>query len=225
MLRRAFLLTPLAGVAASLIAGWPAESLAQPRTSPLDDGPWLFDTYEEGTRIRVSVMARPLSHPWSLVFLPDGGILITERDGRLRLVRDGALLPEPVAEMPEVSRAPLAGLMDLALHPRFDENQLVYFTYSKPIEDSVATILGRGRWTGERLIDIEDVFMADDFGERRAGAARILFDSDTTLFMSNGGTGQVGDTRSPSTVLSKETWLVMSRNTSRVGLAAFMSGT
>lgn len=191
--------------AAAIGLFWAANADAQRRSAPLGDGPWLFDTHEDETRIRVSILARPLSHPWGMAFLPNGDILITERDGRLRLVRDGELLPEPVADMPEVSRAALAGLLDIALHPRFEENAFVYFTYSKPLDEVVATTLARGRWTGERLVDIEDVFIADDFGERRGGAARILFDTDSTLFMSNGGTGQVGDTRSqdPGTHVGK----------------------
>lgn len=161
----------------------------------LGDGPWIYDTHEADTRIRVSVVARGLSHPWSLAFLPNGDMLVTERAGRLRLVRDGRLLDEPVADMPEVSRAPLAGLMDLALHPRFDENGFVYFTYSKPLESAVAIALGRGRWTGDRLVDIEDVFVADSFGRPRGGASRILFADDGTLFMTVGGAGEAGDTR------------------------------
>ena len=119
-----------------------ATVFAQQNTIVLGPGPWVFDTYEAGTRIEVSVVARPLSHPWSLAFLPDGGILVTERAGRLRLVRDGRLLPDPVADMPEVSNAALAGLLDLALHPQFEQNHLVYFTYSKPLGDVVATALG-----------------------------------------------------------------------------------
>src|SRR5690606_25743970 len=170
-------------------------ALGQNAEPVLGEGPWIYDTYEADTRIRVSVVARGLSHPWSLAFLPNGDMLVTERGGRLRIVRDGRLLDEPVADMPEVSRAPLAGLMDLALHPRFDENGLVYFSYSKPLDSVVAIALGRGRWTGERLVDIEDVFVADRFDKRRGGASRIAFADDGTLFMTVGGAGEAGDTR------------------------------
>ena len=195
----------LAVIAATTSLLLAASAGAQQRPGTLGEGPWLFDTHEADTRIRVSIVARPLSHPWGMVFLPNGDMLITERGGRLRLVRDRALVADPVADMPEVSNALMAGLLDIALHPRFDDNAFVYFTYSKPLGEVVATTLARGRWTGERLVGIEDLFVADDFGERRAGAARIVFDSDSTLFMSNGGTGQVGDTRSqdPGTHVGK----------------------
>src|SRR5438477_3522915 len=97
---------------------------------PLGDGPFVFDTGEQH-KIRIVVVAKGLSHPWSLAFLPDGNMLITERAGRLRIVRDGVLDPNPVAGVPAVRAQSLAGLMDLALHPRFTENKLVYFTYHK----------------------------------------------------------------------------------------------
>jgi glucose/arabinose dehydrogenase len=196
MIARSSFRSLLPVVAATLVIECPGAALAQRQTITLGEGPWSFDTYEPDTRIKVTVLARPLSHPWSLAFLPNGDILVTERAGRLRLVRDGKLLPDPVADMPEVSSAPLAGLLDLALHPDFAQNGLVYFSYSKPIGDVVANALGRGRWTGARLVDIEDVFVTDDYGERRGGAARILFDTDSTLFMTSGGAGQEGDRRS-----------------------------
>ena len=182
-------LTSLMSLAASSAA------LGQSSEPVLGDGPWIYETHEPDTRIRLSVVARGLSHPWSLAFLPNGDVLVSERIGELRLVRDGRLLDEPVADMPEVSRAPLAGLMDLALHPRFDENGFVYFSYSKPVGSAVSVALGRGRWTGERLVDIEDVFVADSFGRRRGGASRLLFAADGTLFMTVGGAGEAGDTR------------------------------
>src|SRR5262245_45250012 len=88
---------------------------------PLGDGPFEFDTYEQ-RRLRAVVVARGLSHPWSLAFLPDGSVLVTERAGKLRIVRNGALDPNPVAGPPPVvSRGTMAGLMDIALHPRFAE--------------------------------------------------------------------------------------------------------
>ena len=81
----------------------------------------------------MSVVASGLSHPWGLAVLPTGDMLITERGGTLRLIRDGILEMDPVIGVPEVfTGVNLSGLMDVHLHPQFSENGFVYLTYSKP---------------------------------------------------------------------------------------------
>ena len=151
------------------------------------DDPFVINTHaiEE---VRVVVVTKGLSHPWGMAFLPDGGILVTERDlGTLRMVRDGVLDPEPVAGVPEVFTGGLAGLMDVALHPAFDENRLVYLTYSRPLGEDAATIaLIRGRLDGMALRDVEDVFVAEPFGGSTAGA-RMGFAPDGSLYLTVGG--------------------------------------
>ena len=157
---------------------------------PLPKLPMEFDT-AEGQRIRVVMVTRGLTYPWSLAFLPDGGMLVTERTGKLRIIRNGVLDPQPVAGLP-ASRyegksgdpGAVHGLMDIALHPRFAENQLVYFTYTKPLEGKRPTnAIARGRWDGKALVDVRDIFVA----EPGAGASRIAFGRDGTIFMTNGG--------------------------------------
>ena len=87
------------------------------------------------------VPTRGLNQPWSMAFLPDGGILVTERPGCLRIVRNGALDPRHVAGLPPIQAAGLAGLMDIALHPQFAQNQLVYFTSHKPAATTIVPAL------------------------------------------------------------------------------------
>jgi glucose/arabinose dehydrogenase len=116
--------------------------------------------------------------------------LITERAGRLRIVRNGVLDPQPIAGMPEVLDSRLKGLQDIALHPRFTENRLIYFTYYKlkPGEKDVATAtLGRARWDGGKtLSEVTDIFVSDAWCATPS-AARIAFDRDgRTLFMAIG---------------------------------------
>ena len=152
----------------------------------LPDGPLLFETAEHA-QIRLVVVTRGLSHPWGLAFLPDGRLLVTERGGRLRVIRDGVLDPHAVSGVPEVHAVGLAGLMDVALHPRFAENQQVYLTYSKPGDDGVRVALARGRLTGLALTDVRDLFVSDVLGGSGTAASRILFGSDGTLFMTVGG--------------------------------------
>src|SRR6185436_8011555 len=93
----------------------PGPNVAPYNSPPLGDGPFTFETYEQ-RHIKVSVVTKGLSHPWSIAFLPGGDILITERVGRLRLLRNGVLQPNPVPGTPQVvSISTMAGLMDIAL--------------------------------------------------------------------------------------------------------------
>ena len=165
---------------------------------PLPDGPMEYQT-AEGQDIRVVVVATGLSHAWGMVFLPDGDMLITERGGQLRLLRDGVLVPEPVAGVPEVRGQGLSGLMDIALHPEFSDNDFVYLTYTKPLEDNQSTLaLARGRWDGSGLMDVDDIFVAD---AGTGGASRIAFAPDGLLFMTTGGGGAQDPNRHGGKVL------------------------
>lgn len=167
--------------------------------APLGDGPWVFDTAEQH-RIRVRVVAGGLANPWSLVFLPDGSILLTERAGRLRIVRNGVLAPEPVAGAPEGSAVRLGGLMDLALHPRFADNGFVYLTYSKGGEKGlIATALARGRWNGTRLVETRDIFVATPWWDGNGGAAsRVAFGRDGMVYMTTGSSNaNMNDAQEP----------------------------
>ena len=88
---------------------------AQPRAAAtLGSGPWTYDTAERNTKVKVSVVTRGLSHPWGIAFLPDGGMLVTERPGKLRVIRNGVLDPTPVADLSQLG---VDQLFDIALHP------------------------------------------------------------------------------------------------------------
>ncbi len=154
---------------------------------PLGTGPWTFDTAEQD-RIRVTVVTRGLSHPWAIAFLPEGGMLVTERPGRLRVVRDGVLDPEPIAGVPEVRTDGNGGLMDVAIHPRFADNGLVYLTYTKPVGDGRgAPALARGRLEAGALTDLRDLVVTDAFEGNSGLNGRVAFGSDGKLYMSTGG--------------------------------------
>ena len=154
---------------------------------PLGDGPWLWPTMEQRD-IKVSVVTKGLSHPWSLAFLPDGTLLITERVGRLRIVRNGVLDPNSIAGVPKVlSRGTMAGLMDIALHPDFAQNKWIYISYHKPVADGIASnSILRGTWDGKALTDAKDVFASDDVDME---ASRITFGKDGMMYMGIGGPG------------------------------------
>jgi glucose/arabinose dehydrogenase len=162
-------------------------------TPPLPDQPVEYDT-AEGLDIRLVVYARGLTYPMAMAFLPGGDMLVAERTGNLRIVRDGVVDPNPVPGVPESrfggeSGMPNAvhGLMDIALHPDFADNGYVYLTYTKPTGNQSATALARGRWDGSALTGTTDIFVAEGGG----GASRIAFGTDGTLFMTvSGGDAQ-----------------------------------
>ena len=140
---------------------------------------------------RVATVVSGLEHPWSIAFLPDGGMLVTERPGRLRVVRDGAVEPTPVAGVPEVHARGQGGLLDVVLHPQFAENRLVYLTYSKPGARGATTAVIRGRLDGNRLADVEEVIEAQAWGNGRVHfGSRMVFDREGYLFVSIGERGE-----------------------------------
>ena len=154
---------------------------------PLGDGPWVIDTAEQH-KIRVSVLARELAHPWAIAFLPDGGMLITERDGRLRAVRDDKLDPHPIPGVPEVRTDGNGGLMDVALHPGFADNGLVYLTYTRPAGDGRGSpALARGRLEGGALLEVEDLLVTEAYEGNSGLNGRVAFGRDGKVYMSTGG--------------------------------------
>lgn len=143
---------------------------------------------------RVVPVAEGLEHPWSIAFLPGGDMLITERPGRLRIVRHGTLLPDPVPGVPEVLARGQGGLLDVVPHPDFASNRLLYLSFSKPYPDSgsgATTAVVRGRFENDSLTDVEEVFEALSQGRGHYGS-RLAFDGNGYLFIT------VGDRQAPS---------------------------
>jgi glucose/arabinose dehydrogenase len=164
----------------------------------LGNGPYVFDTAEQHG-IRVDVVVRGLAHPFSFAMLPNGDALIVERGANIRLISKATgaatLLAEPVAGAPPVAGFRNGGLHDIALHPQFATNGLVYFSYNEPGAPDpnseppgrrpTAVTLGRARFDGTRLHDSEDLFS----GEMLPGGSgsRIAFAPNDMIFMTTGG--------------------------------------
>ena len=157
----------------------------------LPAGPIEYDT-AEGQKIRVVVVTRALVTPFSIAFLPDGGLLVTERAGRLRLIKNGVLEPAPIAGGPAAYSAGVSGLpgavhgyMDVVLHPRFTENRFVYISYTKRLDEKTTTVaISRSTWDGKELAGTKDIFVA---GENVGSASRLVFGKDNTLYMTTAG--------------------------------------
>jgi glucose/arabinose dehydrogenase len=136
---------------------------------------------------RVVTIAEGLEHPWSIAFLPGGDMLITERPGRLRIVRQGQLLPDPVKGVPMVFAEGQGGLLDVVPHPNFADNRLLYLSYSKPDTSGMqaTTAVARGRFAQDRLDNVEVIFEAVSQGRGHYGS-RLAFDRDGFLFITVG---------------------------------------
>jgi len=168
-----------------LVAGLSAQQGG--RTSP--PLPQLPQTYETAVqKIRVSVVAGGLANPWSLAFLPNGDMLVTERAGRLRVIRNGKLDPQPISGVPQMRGTALGGLLEVALHPKFAENGFVYLTYSKGGDGNLTTTaLARGRLNGSALEEVREIFVANTWSKSATNfGGRIAFDRNGFLYLTVG---------------------------------------
>ncbi len=136
---------------------------------------------------RVVTVAEGLVQPWSIAFLPGGDLLITERPGRLRIVRGGKLLPTPVTGVPEVAFENQGGLLEVALHPNFASNRFVYLTYAKrrPNGAGNTTALVRARFEKDALTGVTQLFESVSTGRGHFGG-KIAFDGKGHLFLTLG---------------------------------------
>jgi glucose/arabinose dehydrogenase len=180
---RAVLLACTATLAGALLGcSAPAGSIEPTGTDLPDAAGWRLET-----------VVRGLVHPWAIAWLPNGDALITERPGRLRLLRDGVLNPEPVAGLPDIcGDCGQGGLLDVVLHPDFAQNRSVYLTFAEGDKDRNRTALARGRLDpqGKRLLDTEVIFRNAHWksGGQHFGS-RLVWLPDGTLLMSIGDGG------------------------------------
>ena len=163
---------------------------------PSLDRPLVFDSATRGPegvsipgpKFRV-VAIQGFNSPYALAFLPNGDMLVTERGGKLRLLRGGKDLdPEPIAGVPEVINTSMRGMNDIALHPHYSENHWIYFTYYKPVPGSTngRATLARAHYEGGRaLSDVQELLSTDEV-IAGASAAKIAFGPDGKIYMAIG---------------------------------------
>jgi glucose/arabinose dehydrogenase len=143
--------------------------------------------------VRLVKVVEGLEYPWGLAFLPDGRILVTERPGRLRIVgKDGKLAPQAVAGLPQVAVHGQGGLLDVALHPRFTQNDLVYLSYAARGEGGISTEVARGRLSANRLENVEVIFRQQPKSSSgRHFGSRLVFDREGYLYITLGDRGEM----------------------------------
>ena len=141
----------------------------------------------QGGKIRVVSVASGLVHPFSLAFLPDGRtLLVTEKNGRLRMIRDGVLEPDAVWTSPTPAGQGGDALHFVAVHPQFAQNRLVYVSYPKQGERGSTLAVSRGRLNGSKLEDVQEIFVADAWETGGNLAGRIFFGPDASLYVTVG---------------------------------------
>src|SRR5450432_530813 len=137
------------------------------------------------TEYKVTEIAKGLDHPWSMAFLPDGSMLVTERAGRLRLIKNNSLLPQPIAGVPTVHTGSQAGLFDIVLSPNFARNNVVYLTYAAGTSAANGTQVARARFDGGSLQDLKVIFKAMPLkGTDNHYGGRMAFLPDGTFLLS-----------------------------------------
>jgi glucose/arabinose dehydrogenase len=146
---------------------------------PLPSLPGVFETFQQ--KVRVSVVARGLDRPWSLLILPDGDMLVSMRySNEIRVVRKGVLDPKPLGGLPEMRR-----MLDIVMHPQFAQNRWIYFDYAKALnERQTAMVLARGRYDGDALTNVQELYVSDP---TLAGGSRLAFAPDGTIYMTLSG--------------------------------------
>ena len=183
----------------------PRDTVSAPPPTDLADEAQVFEAGGHPFRV---VPIKGLQNPWALAFLPNGDILVTEQVGRLRIVQNGTLDPQPISGMPDDvnTRVPHGGLYDIAVHPQYAENGFIYFTYAKSrignafddfrwdganrVEGSkreaAAVALVRARYDGgSSLTDVKEIFLADAWAQG-SSAGRLVFGLDGKIILSVG---------------------------------------
>jgi aldose sugar dehydrogenase len=146
---------------------------------------------DHSINIRVDTLATGLENPWGMAFLPDGRVLIAERPGRLRIWENGELLPSPIEGLPEVWAHGQGGLLDVVLHPNYNENQWLYLAYSARGPQGGNTAIARAKLQGNQLVELQQLFHGQPTtGSGAHFGCRIVFDQDNYLFFTIGDRGQ-----------------------------------
>lgn len=142
--------------------------------------------------LKATTVVEGLDHPWGMAFLPDGRILVTERTGKLRVIANGKLKPEPVAGLPPIEEIGQGGLLGIAVHPDYANNRLVYLSYAEkaPNEDGHRTAVARFKDEGDRFTGMQVVFRGETVKSRHHFGSRIVFGTDGKMYVSIGDRGR-----------------------------------
>lgn len=172
-----------------LVACGEKDSDLSPDQTPNDivGGPVITS---EKQKFKIDTVATGLSNPWGIAFLPDGRALVTERSGEIRIIQNGKLISDRIQNVPAVYRNGQAGLLDIQLHPNYNNNNWLYMTYAKSGSGGGSTALGRAKLQGNALVDFQELFVAQPFSNSgQHFGSRIAFDGEGHVFLTTGDRG------------------------------------
>jgi aldose sugar dehydrogenase len=143
-------------------------------------------------KFTVDTITTELKNPWGITFLSDGRILVTERAGEIRIIKDGKLLEEKLEGVPQVFAVGQGGLLDITRHPDYETNGWIYLSYAKPGEGGGATTIARAKVEGNKLTNLEELFSAAPYSDTGLHfGSRIVFDGNGYMFFSCGERGEM----------------------------------
>ena len=152
----------------------------------------------------VDTITNQLKNPWGITFLSDGRILVTERAGEIRIIKDGKLLDEKIEGVPAVFAHGQGGLMDIVRHPDYENNGWIYFGYSKPGNDGGGTTIALAKIEGNKLVELEELFSASPFTDSGVHfGCRIVFDGKGYMYFSSGERGKMENSQTLENHLGK----------------------
>lgn len=169
---------------------WTSCGPKEPAGDPANE---TFATQTERMLIKVDTLYSEFENPWGMTWLPDGGMLVTERKGEILIFKDDKFTGEKIQGLPAVHNVNQAGLLDIAVHPKYAENGWIYIAYAKNFEDSTAaTTIMRFKLEGNTAVQQEDLITAGPAwkGGRHFGS-RIVFDNEGFMYFSNGDKGNI----------------------------------
>ena len=167
---------------------------------PLPTQPRVYDTFDQ--KIRATVVAHGIERPWSVLPLPDGDLLVSVRAaGQILAIRKGQLDPKPLTGLPATYNTRPTGMLDLALHPKFADNKLIYFTYHKPLEgDKFTLALGRGRYDGPGLSNVQELYAGNAVG---TWGSRFTFGPDGLIYITVSGAFRTPEAQATNSIYGK----------------------
>jgi aldose sugar dehydrogenase len=146
----------------------------------------------EKQNFQIDTITTALQNPWGITFLSDGRILVTERAGDIRIVKDGKLLDEKLEGVPTVFAHGQGGLLDITRHPDYDNNGWIYFSFAKPGDNGGGTTIARAKIEGNKMTNVEELFSASPFSDSGLHfGSRIVFDGNGYMFFTCGERGKM----------------------------------